>query len=300
MTQAAALMAGAASSGADRTMPSPTFPALGPALQRALVETLARLAAALAQEDMAGEAVHRARRAAKRARALARLAPRRLEAHARRTIDIARQARRSVGAARDADVRRATLAKLRKRLGAVHERLAPALAAGPDARAKDDRDNLRIALGALIHEWRAASTSDADGEILDRVARGYRKARKRTPPRGAASAEELHRWRSAAVDHEYQTGFLKEFSRFAARQSARADKLRRRLGEAHDIDALLGFVGANESEAVSEAQEELAEAAAPRRRKRAAEAHRLGADMFRRKPRKWAKRLRRSVLRSDG
>lgn len=272
---------------------------LGHALQRALVQTLAKLAAALAQADMSAADVHQARRAAKRARALARLAPGALAAHAQRTIEIARQARRGLGGARDAAVRRATLAKLRKRLGPAHDRLAGALDV-PAAPAGGDRDGLRIALGALIHEWRAAAMSDADDEILRRVTKGYRKARRRAPRHGSAPAEELHRWRAAVVDHEYQTDFLKDCSRFAARQSKRADKLRRRLGETHDLDALVGFVAASDDARASGAHDELAEAAAPRRKKRAAAARRLGEKMFRRKPRKWAKRLRRSVARSDG
>jgi CHAD domain-containing protein len=271
---------------------------LGHALQRALVQALAKLAAALAQADMSEADVHRARRAAKRARALARLAPGALAAHAQRTIEIARQARRGLGGPRDAAVRRATLAKLRKRLGPAHERLAGALD-DPAPPAADDRDGLRIALGALIHEWRAATMSDAGDEILRRVTKGYRKARRRAPHHGA-SAQELHRWRAAVVDHEYQTDFLKDCSRFAARQSDSADELRRRLGEAHDIDALLGFAEASEDAALNGSHEALAAAAAPRRNKRAAAARRLGEKMFGRKPRKWAKRLRRSVLPSDG
>lgn len=266
------------------------------ALQTSILATLREIEAYLGKQDLSAREVHLARRAAKRARALARLTPTSPDDLARRTKEAVRVARRALGHARDAEVRRATLERLRDRLGAAHAPLASAIGADA-AHAPVDHSAARTELVALITEWTNAGADGGRNEIEAAATAAYRKARKRARHAASGGTVDLHHWRTAVVDLEYQAGFLADAAPAMAKQSKRADELRRRLGDLLDLDALAAFVRTHADDALRAASGSLDEAAAKRRAKLLAKAQRLGAKMFDKKPKKWLRRLRRSSAR---
>ena len=121
----------------------------GEELRQAMLDALREIETRIAGDAIAPGDVHLARRAAKRARALARLAPGDLATLARNTRSTVDRTRRALGQARDADVRAATLDALKPRIGVASARL---------------KSNVRVLQGSagVMHPG-AARTSTSSG-----------------------------------------------------------------------------------------------------------------------------------------
>ncbi len=218
-------------------MPNAQIISPGDLLRQALSTALEDMAARIALPSMTQTDVHRVRRAAKRARALARLAPADLSHLARRTRALAARVRRMLGGARDADVRRATLARLRPRLGEHYDRLATALdRADEHARARTTQKpalaltSAGAELADLIAAWRAPADIAGDG-VVERAARTYRKARRgaartlaQEPRRGAARtlAQEPRRGAARTLAQEPRRGAARTLAQDPRRRAAHA------------------------------------------------------------------------------
>jgi hypothetical protein len=266
-------------------------------LRRAIVAALGDIRLRLEQAAPTARDVHLARRAAKRVRALVKLASPSLEKLERHTAQAAGDARRRFAGARDADVRRATLEGLEQRL-ATRRDLLVAIVAGheDDNHEPRNRDDIRSDVDAAIREW---MTCDATGHADDIVAgaqRVYRKARRRAEAAVSGGTDELHRWRTAVVDHEYQCAFLSAFVPSLKAQAALADELRRYLGDINDLDELLKYVRSHcgDSEEEINALNELELAAEPARDRLLKKARRTGKSAFALQPARWVDGIRRS------
>lgn len=271
----------------------------GDALRQAILSALCEMEARLSADTVNARDVHLARRAAKRARALARLAPPELAALAantRRTVDLTR---RALGEAREAEVRAATLAGLKSQLGGAHEMLdrlvrrdAPENVAAPDVAA------LREDIAALVRDWRLCETRGGLDEIIGAAASTYRRMRKRAKAARSGDAAALHHWRSAVVEFEYDADFLARFAPGMKAASREADRLRKHLGDISDLDDLRGFVaeqGVGETDRA--ALRHLEKASIARRARLAARAFERADALMDERPAQWVKRLRRSCAR---
>lgn len=268
----------------------------GEALRQAMLDALGEIAARLAGDEITPGDVHLARRAAKRARALARLAPpdlAALAANTRKTVD---RTRRALGLARDADVRKATLDALKDRLGPAHERLVRlARGAEEDDASAPECPALRAEIEALIRDWRLCEAPEGVDDIIAAASATYRRARKRAKAARGGGSAALHRWRSAVVDFEYDADFLSRFAPGMKRTKASADRLRKDLGEINDLDELCGHVARGElAQEDSEAVRRLQKASAGRRARLVERALERADDMLDDKPAEWARKLRRS------
>lgn len=271
----------------------------GKALQQAIVDALREIETRIAGDEITAVDVHRARRAAKRARSLSRLAPPELAALAGNTRRSVRRMRRALGAAREADVRAATLATLAPKLGDAHETLARLSREEPcDACQSADHGALREELAALIRDWSLCeATDDLDG-IVEAAGKIYRRMRKRAKIARNGDRAALHHWRTAVVDYEYAADFLARFAPDMKRARQDADHLRKRLGEINDLDDLLTHVAgrerAHEEHAALHRLDKVSAARCARLSERAFE---QAAQMLEDKPSKWMKKLRRSCAR---
>jgi len=269
------------------------------ALRQAILEALGEIEACISAPSLTAADVHLARRAAKRARALARLAPPDLAALARNTRNTVDRARRALGQAREADVRAATLEALKPRLGEAHATLARLAASEASAEARAvDLQSIREDIAALMRDWRLCETRGGLDDIIAAAGMTYRRMRKRAKAARGGESEALHRWRRTVVDFEYDAGFLAGFAPEMKAARLGADRLRRRLGEINDLDDLLTHVagdnGAHEERAALHRLEKVSAARCARLSERAFEqAARLLDD----KPEKWMRKLRRACAR---
>ena len=274
-----------------------TIPA-AEALRQAILSALGEISGRLAAEPRTAVDVHLARRAAKRARALARLAPPDLATLARNTRDSVDNARRALGAARDADVRAATLDILKPRLGAAHETLAR-LAAGAETAATPavDIQPLREDIAALIRDWRLCETDGGFDDIIAAARLAYRRMRKRAKAARHGDSAALHRWRSAVVDYEYDADFLSGFAPAMKQARREADRLRKHLGEINDLDELAAYVGKRDAKDARAEIEQLERISATRRAQLVKRAFARADKLLALKPAHWEKEIRRSCAR---
>lgn len=268
----------------------------GEALRQAILVALREINARLSGDAPSDADIHLARRAAKRARALARLAPQRLDTLARQTRKHVGEARRMLGNARDAQVRRATLARLAPRLDEAHAILSEMIDKPDEPVAAIDKDAVRISISALVRDW---TLCDADGDrdaIIEAAADAYRKARKRAARAKSGGARELHRWRSAVVDLEYHAAFLAGFAPKLRGHSGAADRLRRHLGDINDLDELVNFARGQSSgdQQRTIALRRLEHATVSRRARLLAKAFHLGETLLTKSPARWAADVKRS------
>ena len=188
--------------------------------------------------------VHALRRGAKQVRALALLAPPALSVLSHDTRQHADTLRRSLGGARDAQVRRQTFRVLREHADATADGVVSLLEApdGDGETAQTMPAHLADAFATLTHDWANADVTNIDAaELADSLAATYRRARKRVTKAKGAIAD-LHRWRRAIVDLDLQ---LQPFATGApkiARMAKRASKLRDLLGKVNDVSALMTFL----------------------------------------------------------
>ncbi|MCB1535188.1 MAG: CHAD domain-containing protein [Rhodoblastus sp.] len=271
----------------------------GEALRQAIIDALREIETRLAGDEIAAIDVHRARRAAKRVRSLSRLAPTDLAALADNTRRTVRRMRRALGAAREADVRAATLATLAPKLGDAHGTLARLSDAEPHGeRPTADHAALREEIAALIRDWSLCEATGGLDDIIEAARNIYRRMRKRAKTARGGDRAALHRWRTAVVDFEYAAGFLVRYAPEMERTRRDADRLRKHLGEINDLDDLLTHVaggdGVHDERAALHRLEKVSAARCARLSERAFEqAARLLDD----KPSKWMKKLRRSCAR---
>lgn len=214
-------------------------------------------AAGLAQE----EAVHEARKAFKRLRALIRLLEDELgEVAAGRELEILRDAGRQLAGARDSEVLVATLDSVLRRaprkLGrrrAVHELRARLGRERDEATAQllaDSVTRARVAyelecMRARVTEWQLPShrsTVELAGPGLQRIYRAGDRARRRARTASRrTNARAMHRWRKHAKELRYALEALTvedATGKRIVRAAKRADALGEMLGEDHDLVVL--------------------------------------------------------------
>ncbi len=273
-----------------------TITPAGEALRGAMLDALREIQARLAGDAIAPTDVHLARRAAKRARALARLAPSELAALAQDTRRTVGRARRALGEARDADVRAATLNALKPKLGDAHDTLSRLAGGAGDCRTPaPDMRMLREDVAALIRDWSLCEPNGGIDEIVAAAGSAYRRMRRRARAGRGGGTEALHRWRSTVADFEYDADFLSRFSPEMKRARHDADRLRKHLGEINDLDELYEHVARNGGDGPErQAVHRLAQASAARRARLVSRALARADALLALKPAQWTKRLRRS------
>jgi CHAD domain-containing protein len=275
---------------------------VGEALQAIARDVLADARAAIEDPDKTdAEAVHDFRREMKRWRALLRLLDSFTGADGRRLRDAARDLARALGGARDvqaaldalADLAGHDLALSARSLATVRGRLDTIRQAAEATTLTADM-RLRIvatlddALAAVEH-WPLDELTFA--EVADRLARGYRGARRALPAHWAeADAEALHELRKRVVNHRYQIEiFTPLWRRFGRMWIGEAQRLRDRLGKHQDLLALEGLTAAHRPLAHWRAR--LVPAIAERKATHVAAASRLAARLLVEKPKAFRRRL---------
>ncbi len=277
-------------------------------------------------------AVHETRKALKRLRALLRLLERELGADTYAHEDAAvRDIGRRLSGARDAQVmldtldglvdrhprklaRRKGVRRLRRALLAERERVErETLGEGEElARALAQLHDLRERVLAWRLSGHDPATKLVDRDLRDLYAQG-RKRFRRARRRDGKDVRMMHRWRKRVKDLRYAAEMLER--RPAARKkrgstssrlqrlAERADTLAELLGEDHDLAVLAERVRAEakprgrrgkKSQRVGRAtRKQLLELIARRRRKLRRRALSEGERLYRRSPKKFARRIRR-------
>ncbi len=261
------------------------------------------------------EAIHDARKALKRLRALVRLLRGQLgERQYKREHAILRDAARRLASARDAEVMVGTLDALLERHPRKLGRRRPLielrglLAAERDATARAThgdratREDVLCELSGLRERVRGWSLPERPGialveRDLRRIYRDGRKRRRRVARsrmRDRNSARATHVWRKRVKDLRYAAEILGQ-----RRLARRADKLAEMLGEEHDLVVLAGLLPAPgrapfEDRRGRRARKALLERIARRRRRLRKRALREGERLYARAPKKFVRRVRRA------
>ena len=262
----------------------------------------AKAAAALAAQSSTS-AVHESRKALRRARAALSMAAGALPRSERRAVRAALQAaRRSLSSVRD---------------HAVAPEALGALTLGDDERetAKRVLDNAAEAIPALAEikqllgeaAARAAAQAEALAAALppqvswdvvaDGIARVYRAAR-RARRRAKRSEVQFHTWRRRSKELVYQLDFVSSLA--GARTLAiRADidEITDQLGPAVDLRMLQGFVKTYAQGLPSGDVDRLCDELQRQLAQRMKSARKAGRDPFRRRPKRFIRRLARAVRR---
>jgi CHAD domain-containing protein len=288
------------------------------ALRRMMLGQLDLAIELLAGESTGGwaldkEAVHDTRKALKRLRALVRLLREELgEQQYRREHAILRDAARRLAGARDAEVmvgtldallrrhprelgRRRQLLELRKRL--VAERVAAERATLGD---RATRGEVLRELSGLRERARQWDLPQRPGiALVERdLRRIYRDGRKRkrllARAKGSGSARAAHAWRKRVKDLRYAAEILGQRP-----LAHRADRLAELLGEEHDLVLLTGLLpppgrAPLQGKRGRRARKSLLARIARRRRRLRKRALREGERLYGRKPKQFARRVRRA------
>jgi CHAD domain-containing protein len=222
--------------------------AVGASLQAIARAILADARAAIespARSD--AEAVHHFRREMKRWRALLRLLDPFLAEEGRRLRTKARDLARALGGARDAQaaldgiadiaghgvaLSARSLATLRGKVEEIRRSAEGTILTG-DMRLRLT-DALDDAEGSVAR-WSFDALTFA--QVADRLARGYRAARRAIPEHWPhADADELHEFRKRVVNHRYQMETVAPlWPRFGKMWVGEAQRLRERLGKYQDL-----------------------------------------------------------------
>jgi CHAD domain-containing protein len=283
-------------------------PALQPGL--AVGETLRAVArdilgeARSAIEDPAHSdavAVHEFRRAMKRWRALLRLLAPFLDEDGRRSRTQARDLARALGGARDAQsaldaledlaghdltLSARSLATVRGRIEALRQ-TAETMVLTDEMRAR-----MADALGqadAAVEQWPLRSLTFA--EVADRLAQGFRAARRALPKHWSdAEPEDLHELRKRIVNHRYQMETVAPlWPRFGKMWVGEAQRLRDRLGKHHDLLVLARLTDPHQP--LAPWRSRFAPAIAQRMNDHVAAARRMASRLFVEKPGAFRRRL---------
>ena len=211
--------------------------AVGPELQR-LLRGVTEGALAAFQEPDANAAVHEARKACKRARAILALARGGADgASVRRLRRRYRDAARAVAALRDAHVMERTLATLGREEAAQELLGSTGEVADAEARRLACQRQLRRALVQVeALEWSGLRWAT----VLRNLRRSYTSVRAlRRPALSGPSQEALHEWRKAVKAWGYHLQLLEPlWPAVLAGLAAEVDLLQELLGQHHDLEVL--------------------------------------------------------------
>lgn len=276
-----------------------------------------------ATEQSLEQAVHDTRKAIKRVRTLLRLLRSELPGQARGSADAAlREAGRALASTRDADVALATLkalmAKHPKRLGKSRgaRRLVKRLemesasaqrdlhTAGSRGRAIALLHSARAELGSTAATLRSEESLDDWAMLKPGLARIYTRgsrAMKRARRRQDAAA--MHEWRKRVKDLRYASEALTpqggdgDAGKRMRKLAREADELGEMLGEDHDLVLLAGRVKAEKRAFKGDrgGRRALLKAIARRQRRLRREAFLRGEALYARKPKRFLRRVRRSL-----
>jgi CHAD domain-containing protein len=273
-------------------------------LRRAAVEQLESAVDALANANAADrpKAVHTARKAVKKTRALLRLGRSGMPSQAYgRTMRSLRDAGRLLSGARDADVLAHTIDGL-----ATHyvgqlpasayrdlRRDVAALAAAPET---DDQVQAAIArLKELVGDAAGWSVDDTRwATIREEAARTYARGRKQFASAAeTADAKPLHEWRKRVKDLWYHQRLLRNAWKPVMRaHSGETDRLGELLGDEHDLAVLSAFLDDHRAELSGHLHlEDVIELTSRRRTELQAEAITIGARIYAERPGAYGKRI---------
>ncbi len=208
-------------------------------VRRILLEQADHALQGLEAQGPSEKAVHEARKACKRARAVVALIRPGLGRSAARRLDVAfRDAARPIGPVRDADVKRATIrdlggdtaiARVEDRDSRGDQALQALRAARALVEATDlSHVTLSVMADGLMASWRDARRAGEDAD---------------TDPHG----ETLHEWRKAAKRLLYHVQLLEELDPVVMTAlSTQLDLLQEALGNHHDLCVLAEEVGASD------------------------------------------------------
>ena len=237
--------------------------AIGGAVRQAAFDILAAARAALdnsARSDAVK--IHDYRKAMKRWRAFLRLLESKIPAESKRLRRQARQLARELAGPRDAQ---SALDALHDIIKNAHPRSSSFLrvAARIEAHLQTDRkkqeasrlnDDLRARLiaglntaTASVERWPLKSMRFE--EILQQIAKTYRRARRATPKSWErAPPREVHRLRQRVIDHRYQMEILEPlWPRMGRTWIREAQRLREQLGKYQDLTVLAGLTAPRSS-----------------------------------------------------
>lgn len=264
-----------------------------------------------AQQVDGARLVHEARKAIKRMRALARLLRYELgEQEFKRANDSLRAAGGRLGGARDAEVRLATLERLRDRhpkalsseeTVRLGERLARERAqAGEPACPREVLDDFADMRRDLAR-WNLVDPDLwALAPGLTRVYREGRRRFARVKHERARDPEHVHDWRKRVKALYYALEMIGGLQAEGARRATRrAERLGDLLGEEHDLWMLRVYVEGHKDAfgEDSNAHGELLKLCERRRKRLRKRALRLGAKLYKRKPRAFMRRITHALAR---
>ncbi len=252
------------------------------------------------------EAVHSARKAIKKERALLRLASGSLARDQRLRDDgRLRDVARTLSGVRDADVMVQTVDSLAHRFlgrlpastfGAVREHL---LDAGASQRGWDGTAALAHAAARELAEIRSRTSDwDLGGDgwavIESGLRRTYRRGRRALRAAAAErSTEALHAWRRRVKDHWYHLRLLAALcGPIVAGAAQEADRLSDILGEDHDLGVLTELLAGRSDELGSAEVDAVAAVIDERRGELQCEAWEIGRRLYVEKPRRFERRMR--------
>lgn len=275
--------------------------AVGEALRAVARDILAEARTAI--EDPANSdavAVHEFRRAMKRWRSFLRMIEPFVE-DGRQLRNEARDLARSLGGARDGQsaldalddlashgltLSPASLKNMRGRIEMVRQSAETAVLT-PDMRLR-----LTSALTTAenaVGRWPLHTLTFAD--VADRLAQGFRDARRALPPHWSdADSEDLHEFRKMIVNHRYQMETVAPlWPRFGKMWVGEAQRLRDRLGRHQDLTLLTALIQPHQP--LARWRSRLAPAIAQRMRDHVAASRRIAARLFVEKPGAFRRRL---------
>ena len=246
-------------------------------------------------------AVHDARKAIKKERALLRLARGKLASAQRRQENAAlREAARGLAGARDAEVVVATLDGLSERFAgqlpaSTYDGIREQLASRPGAE-NDSTPRAIAELAAIrsrVPEWRL--TGGGWDALEGGLARSYKRGRKAFRlARATGSHENLHEWRKRVKDLWYQQRLLAQVCGPAVQgQAEEAHHLSELLGEDHDLGMLAAELRDN-LPATPVDVDGVVSLIERRRGQLQAQARALGARLYAERPSAFRRRMRRS------
>jgi len=256
----------------------------------------------------AGEAIHATRKRLKRLRALVRLARGAIgKATYARENAAYRDAGRGLAASRDAQVLLETLDALIERAGdALPARITSPLRMRlkhecDAALAEQHAAGLSATCAELEHAFARTGDWTFDGDQFNALTPGlkkiYRRGRKRMrAAQRDPSPEHLHEWRKRVKDLWYASQIVRCARPKALKKTARrAHKLSSVLGDGHDLHVLREYAEAHpqcfEDDA---ARRQLVALIDRRERKLCAKALKRGRKLYKRSPKKFARKIERS------
>ena len=220
-------------------------PAAATQLITILEEELAGARARLGEDPPGAGAVHEARVAVKRMRAVLRLFEEAVPARSRRIATRLRRAAHALSAMREADACLESLTALATRYRAI---LTPAIAGhvrrGLEHRRSTSREDASEALGeargALEAATRLVPSLGASSRALRQgMARSYRRTRRAMLTlRLDGGDAEFHRWRIRLKDHYYHMRLLEKLDATPRRRARLLHVLGEALGDDHNLTVL--------------------------------------------------------------